>query len=179
MPVTITATRSTSLFTDQDNDGRVDQGDTLFIRLDIANSGDTDALNVVVNDLLLGQSLVAGSLNISPVAFNDSFNAVGNTQLLVGGATGLSGPAATFNGNILSNDLGALAGRQFHRLHADHHRQHRDHRRRLGRARRQRRVQLQPGRRVRGRGHLHLHDPRRRPGRRRRQLRTIFPAPPG
>ena len=86
--------------------------DTLFVRLQVSNTGDTDAQNAVINDALTGQTLVAGSINISPLAVNDVFNAVGNTQLLVGGATGFSGPTATFAGNLLSNDTN-LAGNNF------------------------------------------------------------------
>ena len=65
MPVTLSATRTTSLFNDQDSDGRVDLGDTLFVRLQVSNTGDQDALNSVINDALNGQTLVAGSINIS------------------------------------------------------------------------------------------------------------------
>ena len=65
MPVTLGATRTTSLFNDQDGDGRVDLGDTLFVRLQVSNTGDQDALNSVINDALNGQTLVAGSINIS------------------------------------------------------------------------------------------------------------------
>lgn len=67
MPVTLGATRTTSLFDDQDSDGKVDLGDTLFIRLEVSNTGDTDAQNAVINDALTGQTLVAGSINISGI----------------------------------------------------------------------------------------------------------------
>ena len=99
--------RTTSLFTDNDGDGYADAGDVLRHILTITNSGTTDATNVVLNDLL-GGSTETGLMNISPIAFNDAFTAVGNTALRVGGAANIgSGPSSTVAGNLLSNDVGS------------------------------------------------------------------------
>ena len=110
MPVSFTLNRVTSfrpLTGDQDGDGYADAGDVLRHTLTIHNTGDTDALNVVVNDLL-GGSTETGLMNISPIAFNDAFTAVGNTALRVGGAANIgSGPSSVVAGNLLANDVGS------------------------------------------------------------------------
>ena len=107
MPVSFTVNRSTVLRTDLDGDNVADAGDVLRHTLTFTNTGDTDALNVVVNDLL-GGSTETGLMNISPIAFNDAFTAVGNTALRVGGAANIgSGPSSQVAGNLLSNDVGS------------------------------------------------------------------------
>ena len=103
----ITATRTTTfrpgVGSDQDGDGFVDIGDILRHTLVINNTA-TDATNVVVNDPLNGSTLT-GTVNVSPLAFNDSFTAVGNTLLEVGNATMQTGPQSSVAGNILTNDV--------------------------------------------------------------------------
>ncbi len=103
----ITATRTTTFRPgptgDQDGDGFVDIGDILRHTLVINNTA-TDATNVVVNDPLNGSTLT-GNVNVSPLAFNDSFTAVGNTLLEVGNATMQTGPQSSVAGNILTNDV--------------------------------------------------------------------------
>lgn len=108
MPVSITAVlRSSTLVTDADSDGMADAGDVIRTTLSFTNSGDTDALNVVVNDLLGGLT-ETGQINISPIAFNDAFTAVGNTVLRVGGAANIgTGPSSVVAGNLLANDVGS------------------------------------------------------------------------
>src|ERR1700712_1688328 len=102
MPVSFTLTRSTALHTDADGDGVADAGDVLRNLLTIHNTSTFDATSVVLNDLLGGSTQT--QVNVSPIAFNDSFPAVGITTLLVGGATG-TGPASVVAGNVLSNDV--------------------------------------------------------------------------
>ena len=107
----ITATRTTVLRpiagSDQDSDGLVDFGDVLRHTLVISNTG-TDATSVVVNDPLNGSTLT-GSVNVSPLAFNDSYTAVGNTLLEVGNATAQTGPQSSVAGSVLSNDVEFLS----------------------------------------------------------------------
>src|SRR4051794_18608704 len=112
MPISFSVSRATQLQTDNDNDGYIDAGDILRHILTLTNTGDTDATGVVVNDTLVG-STETGLMNISPIAFNDSFSAFGNTLLEVGNATSQTGPQSSFNGNILTNDAGALPGDDF------------------------------------------------------------------
>lgn len=95
--------RTSGLFTDVDGDGQIDPGDTLVHTITLVNGIDRDALNVVVSDTVAGSTL-SGSVNVSPIAFDDSYNAVGNTLLLAGGASG-SGPALVASGKLTDNDL--------------------------------------------------------------------------
>ncbi len=98
---------------DTDGDGVIDPGETVLTTVTITNnSTNTTATGVTFTETLVGQTLTAGSLNISPIAVNDVFTGVGNTQLLAGGATGLSGPSAVVAGNLLANDY-EIAGDQF------------------------------------------------------------------
>jgi uncharacterized repeat protein (TIGR01451 family) len=95
--------------------GVYDPGDTLYTRVVITNSGDTTATGVTFEDNFAGTTLVSGSLNISPLAFNDAFTAVGNTTLRVGGAVNIGGsdnPSLRVAGNLLSNDVGSIGGDQ-------------------------------------------------------------------
>ncbi|HEX8126840.1 MAG TPA: Ig-like domain-containing protein [Allosphingosinicella sp.] len=131
MAVSFTITRNTTRFHDSNGNGVKDAGETdldagevgvydpadiLYTRITVTNTGDQDATGVTVEDTFSGSTLAAGSLNISPIAFNDSFTAVGNTTLRVGQAGqsaltgGPSGPSITFNGNVLTNDVGSLPG---------------------------------------------------------------------
>src|SRR4029079_5734292 len=45
-----------------------------------------------------------GSVNVSPLALDDSFNAVGNTLLEVGDAPAQTGPQKSCAGSVISND---------------------------------------------------------------------------
>ena len=131
MAVSFTIARLTTRFHDSNGNGVQDPGETnldldetgvydpldvLYTRITITNTGDQAATGTTIADSFAGSTLVAGSLNISPIAFNDSFTAVGNTVLRVGtagqealGANGnpSGNPSLTFNGNVLSNDHGS------------------------------------------------------------------------
>src|SRR4051812_3553196 len=77
---------TSSFSVDADGDGKGDRGDKIHYTVTVQNTGaDLVGLSFadIINDPNL--SLVPGSINVSPVAVNDSFNAVGNTQLRVGG----------------------------------------------------------------------------------------------
>src|SRR5437763_295778 len=69
--------------------GGVAPGDTIYYTEVVSNAtGAMDATNVQVENMLDSHTtLVPGSLNISPLAFDESFNTIGNTQLFVN-ATG-------------------------------------------------------------------------------------------
>ena len=94
MAVNITATRTSSLFNDQDGDGLIDLGDIISVRIRITNLGTDPATGISVTDTLNGLTLVAGSVEVTPIAFDDIMpSIVGNTPM-------------TFTaGQLLANDV--------------------------------------------------------------------------
>src|ERR1051325_8094140 len=89
----ITAALADALQVDNNNSGKADPGDTLMYTVTITNTG-TDATGVVFTDDLSQNggnlTLVAGSVNSSPVAVNDSYpNGIGNTRMVVAAASGV------------------------------------------------------------------------------------------
>ncbi|HEX6377298.1 MAG TPA: Ig-like domain-containing protein [Allosphingosinicella sp.] len=82
MAVNVTATRTSSLFTDQDGDGVFDPGDIILTRIRITNSGGDPATGVSVTDSLNGVTLVPGSVQVTPIAFDDLMPSItGNTPI--------------------------------------------------------------------------------------------------
>ncbi|HEX9987952.1 MAG TPA: Ig-like domain-containing protein [Chloroflexia bacterium] len=103
--VNIVATKRDALQTDVDGDGKADPGDTLRYTVGITNTGTTSATLAAFNDTLdANTSLVAGSVKVSPLAFDDSFSTVGHTLLVVGVAAPASTPAVQVGGSLFSND---------------------------------------------------------------------------
>ena len=84
-----------SITTDVDGDGRADPGDTLQYTVTINNTG-TDSLNTVFTDTISANTtLVPGSVNSSPIAFDDpSYTAAGNVRITIPAASG-----------VLANDI--------------------------------------------------------------------------
>ncbi len=78
-------------------------GDTIHYTEVVSNTGDTSALNLQISHLINNANFVAGSLNISPLAGDDAFTAIGNTTLVVGGAAPAT-PAKVLAGNLFAND---------------------------------------------------------------------------
>jgi hypothetical protein len=130
MTVSFTLTRTTTRFHDsngngfkdageQDFDlvdpGVYDPGEILYTRIKITNTGNEPATGVTVADDFTGSTMVdaggvaATFMNISPIAFNDTFQAIGNTVFRVGTANTInSGESTFFAGNVISNDVGNL-----------------------------------------------------------------------
>jgi hypothetical protein len=72
------------------------------------DSTTTDATGVQFTETLSGMTLVnqpGNDINVSPIAFNDIYNAVGNTLLEVGNATSQTGPQASVAGSVINNDV--------------------------------------------------------------------------
>src|SRR5262245_36614925 len=98
----------TATLTDN-NSGGVSPGATIHYTEVISNTAaigaGNDALNLQIAQALdPNTTLVPGSLNISPLAFDDTFSAVGNTQLVVGGSAPAT-PAVVVTGSITANDV--------------------------------------------------------------------------
>jgi uncharacterized repeat protein (TIGR01451 family) len=96
---------------DADSDGKTDPGDTITYTATINNSG-TDATGVMFTDTIdLHTSLVLGSVFISPLAINESYNSVGNMTLdsnLIGGNCGANSLWSVTCNDTLNG--GALTG---------------------------------------------------------------------
>jgi hypothetical protein len=107
MAVSFDIVRTTVFYTDGGEAAVADPGDVLKTTVTITNTGDQNATNTTFNDTFFGSTLT-GSVNISPIAFNDAFTAVGNTVLRVGGAANIgTGPSSQVSGNLLTNDAGS------------------------------------------------------------------------
>src|SRR6186713_6046 len=109
---TLTVTEAIVLLGDTDGDGVIDPGETVRISVHITNNsngvGATDATGLNFSQILNGMTLVnqAGNdVNVSPIAFNDTYSAVGNTLLEVGNATAQTGPQSSVAGHVTDNDL--------------------------------------------------------------------------
>ncbi|HKO45459.1 MAG TPA: Calx-beta domain-containing protein, partial [Pyrinomonadaceae bacterium] len=87
---TITASKVDALFTDVNGDTNVDPGDTLEYTVTIQNTG-TDATGVTFTDTIDAHTtLVGGSVNTSPIAFDDpSYTATGNVQITIPAGSGV------------------------------------------------------------------------------------------
>ncbi|MGZ8420168.1 MAG: beta strand repeat-containing protein, partial [Allosphingosinicella sp.] len=85
MAVNITASRTSSLFTDQDGDGQFDPGDIITTRIRITVGPGDDALGVTVNattDGLTVDPLDPEAVQVTPIAFDDFMPSVtGNTPI--------------------------------------------------------------------------------------------------
>ncbi|HRQ41055.1 MAG TPA: PKD domain-containing protein [Chloroflexota bacterium] len=89
--VTVTATKTDSLFTDVNGNTLVDPGDTLEYTIVVGNSGDEDALNTLFTDITddTEVTVVAGSLRATPIGRNDAYNVIGNTHITHAAGAGL------------------------------------------------------------------------------------------
>src|SRR5262245_5851249 len=110
MATTITANQGTVIFNDLDGDGVIDPGETVTTTVTITNTGLENATSVQFDETLDGMTIVDQpganpNFNISPIAFDDVYTAVGNTLLEVGNATSQTGPQASVAGHVIDNDI--------------------------------------------------------------------------
>jgi uncharacterized repeat protein (TIGR01451 family) len=103
----ITATKVDSIFTDNDSDGKADPGDVLMYTVTIGNTGADPATGVTFTDTIdPNTTLVPGSVLVSPIAVNDTYNTIGNVNIQVP-APGVI--ANDLNPNVVpSTTIGAL-----------------------------------------------------------------------
>lgn len=99
--VTLGAPMDDALVADGDGDGAADAGDTIRYTTTITNSGDEAAQDMQLDATLdVNTALVAGSLNISPLAIDDAYtDAIGHVTFNVDAGSG-----------ILANDRDPPAG---------------------------------------------------------------------
>ncbi|MDE8653109.1 tandem-95 repeat protein [Novosphingobium album (ex Liu et al. 2023)] len=107
--VSLTVTRQT-VFIDADNDGGVDSGEQLHTVTRIVNNGLADAANVTLSDPMNGATIDMGSVEITPIAIDDTKAG--------------SGPIVLTFAELLANDIdpdGAEANLTIASvLHAEH-----------------------------------------------------------
>lgn len=89
-------------------------GGTLTYTATIQNTGTTDATGLVYNNQInAATTLVASSVNVQPIATNDSYNAAGNvTMVIPDGATDLTSNDTDADGNTISITTGTFATTQ-------------------------------------------------------------------
>ncbi len=87
----ISANMVDSVSTDTDGDGRADPGETLQYTVTVSNGGADPATGVKFSDTLsTNLTLVAGSINSSPIAFDDTgYSATGNVRISISAASGV------------------------------------------------------------------------------------------
>jgi hypothetical protein len=92
--------------TGNNGDNRADPGDTIIYNVTINVTG-ADAANVAFTDTIDAHTTyVAGSLNVSPLAGDDTYETIGNTLLEVGPVASPSArPKITVTGSVLDNDV--------------------------------------------------------------------------
>jgi uncharacterized repeat protein (TIGR01451 family) len=100
----ISASKRDVLQIDVNGNSQANPGDTIRYTVHITNTGPDPATGVAFNDTIdANTTLIAGSVNVSPLARDDSYTAVGNTLLEVG-VTASGFPAVTAAGSVLDND---------------------------------------------------------------------------
>ena len=102
--VNIQATMRDSLPVDNDSDTKADPGDTIRYTVGITNTG-TDALGAVYSDTIDPNTTLVGTIEVSPIAVDDSFvGAIGNTKLVVSVPPPVGEPVVQLVGNLFTND---------------------------------------------------------------------------
>jgi uncharacterized repeat protein (TIGR01451 family) len=95
----ITATKVDS-FPDPDGDGKVTPGQTITYSVTLTNTGPDPALNLALNDTVdPNTTIVPGSAVSTPIAFDETYNVVGNVRIQPNAAQG-----------VLANDINPNTG---------------------------------------------------------------------
>src|SRR5437868_1243296 len=99
----ITATKQDALVNDVNSNGKANPGDTLGYTVVISNTGTGDATGVAFSDTIdPNTTLVPGSVNTSPIAFDDSYSAIGNVSISPNAAQGLLANDFEPDGNTMT-----------------------------------------------------------------------------
>lgn len=107
----VTVINVDSLVFDADGDGLADPGDRIHYQVTVQNTGPGSIGGLTFQDIINDSNLtlVPGSINVSPLAIDDSFNAVGNTTLRVGGPAGTGPEVFVAGGSVTANDFEFLS----------------------------------------------------------------------
>ena len=104
---TFTANQTTNLLIDTDLDTVIDPGETVVTTVTITNNSTTptpvDATGVAFTETLAGMTIVnqtGADVNVSPLAFNDTYNVIGNTTFTVSAADGVLNGATALHSTI-------------------------------------------------------------------------------
>jgi len=86
----LTAIKSDALVVDTDGDGAADPGDTLRYTIEVSNPGDMDVTGAAFSDTIdANTTLDAGSIDTTPIARSDTYQALGNVGITVPTASGV------------------------------------------------------------------------------------------
>jgi hypothetical protein len=97
------ADKTDALIVDTDGDGNADPGDK--IRYTVTVNSMPGHTGVQFDDMVdANTAFMAGSTNVSPLAFDDSYDTIGNTLLKVGVAAGSDPEVVVPGGSIFNND---------------------------------------------------------------------------
>lgn len=106
----ISVNKSATIATDNNGNGHVNPGDVIEYSITVGNGG-TAATGVIFSDVLSNElTLVPGSVKAAPVAGDDTYQTIGNTQLQVAASQTISPPGIFTSGNVLSNDNDPTGG---------------------------------------------------------------------
>ena len=103
----VTIVNVDSFLTDADSDLKGDPGDVIHYTVTVTNTGPGALTGMSFQDIISDPhlTLVPGSINVSPLAVDDAFNAVGNTTLRVGGSAGTGPEVFVAGGSVIANDF--------------------------------------------------------------------------
>ncbi|MDY6950284.1 MAG: Ig-like domain-containing protein [Thermodesulfobacteriota bacterium] len=89
--------------TKEDSPGSVEPGDTVTYTVTITNTGDEDATGVAFDDTIDGKTtLTPGSIKTTPLARNDTYDALGNVGITVPAGSGVLGNDTDLDGGTVT-----------------------------------------------------------------------------
>ncbi len=106
----VSGTLVDALGTDADADGRFDPGDTIRYTGTVSNTGDAAAAGVSFTAATDANTTVVGGVLRSPVTGAESYNAIGNTPLVVSAANGVRANDTDLDGVTPNASLVVTAG---------------------------------------------------------------------
>jgi uncharacterized repeat protein (TIGR01451 family) len=107
----VTASKTDAPLADTNRNGRSDPGETLRYTVVVSNSSGTDLTGVAFDDTLdANTNVISGSLQISPLAFGDSYSTLRNTPLVVVAPGVLFNDSGTPAPSVIPSSVTTAAG---------------------------------------------------------------------